>query len=94
LVRSRELAPEAMEGRPRRLYRTWRWRTGARTHTNRHTKHGRDQGALDEPPWLARWLVRIACPTRDLPYVLGDRREFELRGGPVLAIGRRATCFR
>ena len=43
------------------------------------------------PPRLARWLVRIACPTRDLPYVLGDLdAEFELRGGPVFWYWRQA----
>jgi hypothetical protein len=43
------------------------------------------------PPRLARWLVRLACPAPDLPYVLGDLdAEFELRGGPVLWYWRQA----
>ena len=42
----------------------------------------------DEAAQLARWLVRIACPARDLPYVLDDLdAEFELRGRPVLWYG-------
>jgi hypothetical protein len=44
-----------------------------------------------KPPVLARWLVRIACPARDLPFVLGDLdAEFQLRGGPVLWYWRQA----
>jgi hypothetical protein len=44
-----------------------------------------------KPPALARWLVRLACPARDLPYVLGDLdAEFQLRGGPVLWYWRQA----
>ena len=39
---------------------------------------------MKRPPVLATCLLRIACPPRDLPYVLGDlEAEFELRGAPV-----------
>jgi hypothetical protein len=35
--------------------------------------------------------VRLACPARDLPFVLGDLdAEFQLRGGPVLWYWRQA----
>ena len=35
------------------------------------------------PPKIAGWLVRMSCPPRDLPYVLGDLdAEYALRGGP------------
>jgi hypothetical protein len=46
---------------------------------------------MTRPPALAAWLVRAACPPRDLPYVLGDlNAEFELRGGPVRWYWRQA----
>ena len=36
------------------------------------------------PPLLATWILRAACPPRDLPYVLGDLdAEYEMRGAPV-----------
>ncbi len=38
---------------------------------------------MTRPPAFARFLVRLACPPRDLSHVLGDLdAEFELRGGP------------
>src|SRR5205809_585378 len=37
---------------------------------------------MTRPPAIARFLVRLACPPRDLPQVLGDLdAEFEMRGG-------------
>lgn len=46
---------------------------------------------MNRPPVLASWLVRVACPPRDLVYVLGDLdAEFELRGCPRLWYCRQA----
>ncbi len=46
---------------------------------------------MRRPPAVAAWLVRMACPARDLPYVLGDLdAEFALRGGPVRWYWRQA----
>jgi len=48
---------------------------------------------MTSPPVLARCLVRLSCPPRDLPYVLGDLdAEFQLRGSPVLWYWRQALC--
>jgi hypothetical protein len=34
------------------------------------------------PPIAAEWLVRVCCPRRDRPFILGDlEAEYELRGG-------------
>ena len=46
---------------------------------------------MKRPPALARFLVRLACPPRDFPHVLGDLdAEFELRGGPSAWYWRQA----
>ncbi|MCU1238455.1 MAG: hypothetical protein JWP63_6422 [Candidatus Solibacter sp.] len=37
---------------------------------------------MTAPPRLAKWMVRTACPERDVEYVVGDLdAEFALRGG-------------
>ena len=50
---------------------------------------------MSRPPLLATWLLRLACPPRDLPYVLGDlEAEFTLRGAPVRWYWSQAPCAR
>jgi hypothetical protein len=47
---------------------------------------------MTRPPFLAEWLVRVACPARDRRFVLADlEAEYELRGGPALWYWRQAV---
>jgi hypothetical protein len=47
---------------------------------------------MTAPPRVARFLVRVACPERDVEFVLGDLdAEFAMRSGPARWYWRQAV---